>query len=121
MSDLGKAQGIVFLFNMEEGKPEDVSKEFKKYFSGVTENLVREGLMELVDLKKIIDEKKIYWGAVKKRFNEVIENGDKLGDLAWELFKKHTNIEADEDIRCLIYKGEDAPWNFTLCACVVYK
>lgn len=122
MSDeVGKAQGIVFLFNLEEGKPEDVSKEFKDYFSGVTENLVREGLMELVELKKIIDEKKIFWGAIKERFNEVIENSDKLGDLAWKVFKKHTDIEADEDIRCLIYEGKDAPWNFTLCACVVYK
>ncbi|MFO8017209.1 MAG: hypothetical protein R6U96_01115 [Promethearchaeia archaeon] len=53
MSDLGKAKDTVFLFNMEEEKPSDLSEKFKEYFSGGGKNVVRMGLMELVDLKKI--------------------------------------------------------------------
>jgi hypothetical protein len=123
MSEIGKAIGLVFLFDMEavEGSTEKVSKEFSEYFSGVTENLVREEFLELVDLKKIIDEKKIFWGGIKERFEEVLENSDKIGDLAWRVFKNHTDIEGEEDINCLIYDGEDAPWGFTLLACVIYE
>ncbi|TFF93965.1 MAG: hypothetical protein EU543_02365 [Promethearchaeota archaeon] len=113
--------GIVFLFNMDEGSPEEVSKKFSDYFSSVTENLVRENLLELAQLKEIIDEKKIFWGGIKKDFEKVVENTDMIGELALQVFKKHTEIEGSEDVHCLIYDGSQAPWNFTLMSCVVYK
>lgn len=113
--------GIVFLFNMDEGNPEEVSKEFGEHFPSVTENLVRENLLELAELKEIIDNKKIFWGGIKKDFDKVVQNNDMIGDLAWKVFKKHTDIEASEDVRCLIYDGAQAPWNFTLMSCVMYK
>ncbi len=113
--------GIVFLFNMKEGTPQDVSKKFSDYFSSVTENLVRQGLLELVKLKEIMDENKIFWGGIKKDFEKVLQNNEMIGDLAWQVFKNHTNIEPSEDVKCLIYDGEKAPWNFTLMVCVLYK
>ncbi|TXT67262.1 MAG: hypothetical protein BAJALOKI1v1_140030 [Promethearchaeota archaeon] len=113
--------GIVFLFNMDEGKPEEVSKRFSEQFSGVTETLVRQGLLELVELKKILDEKKVYWGGIKKDFEKVLQNSDMIGDLAWQVFQNHTNIEASEDVKALIYDGEQAPWNFSLIVCVLYE
>ncbi|TXT64460.1 MAG: hypothetical protein BAJALOKI3v1_210047 [Promethearchaeota archaeon] len=113
--------GIVFLFSMDEGNPKEVSEEFSEHFPSVTENLVRENLLELAQLKEIIDNKKIYWGGIKKDFDKVIQNTDMIGDLAWQVFKKHTEIEASEDVRCLIYDGKQAPWGFTLMSCVLYK
>jgi hypothetical protein len=118
---LDDAIGLVFLFNMTEGKPQDVSTKFSEHFSNVSENLVREGLLELIDLKEIIDSKKIFWGAIKKDFKMVVENPEMIGELAWRVFKNHTEIEASEDVRVLIYNGEDVPWGFTLLACVIYE
>jgi len=114
------ASGIVFLFDMEEGQPDDVSTKFSEYFSGVSENLVREELLELVELKEIIDSKRIFWGGIKKDFSTVVENPDMIADLAWKVFKKHTEEEASEDVRVIIYDSSDAPWGFTLLACVLY-
>lgn len=116
-----QAIGIVFLFNEEEGSADDVSKNFAEHFAAVTENFVRQELMDLVTLKKIIDEKKIYWAAVKSNFNEVVEDPSKIGDLAWQVFQKHTNIEAAEDVEALVYDGSKAPWGFTLISCVLYQ
>jgi hypothetical protein len=115
------AIGLVFLFNMEEGSPEDVSQEFSEYFSSVTENLVRQNLLDLVRLKEIIDEKKIFWGAVKKDFQKVVNDPERIGDLAWQVYKNHTDIKASEDVKVLLYDGEQAPWGFTLMACVLYE
>lgn len=115
------AIGIVFLFNKEEGTPEEVSKEFSEYFAGVTENFVREGLLDLVKLKEIIDENKIYWGAIKENFQKVVDDPDMIGELAWRVFKNHTDIEASENVKTLIYDGEQSPWGFTLLACVLYE
>ncbi|MBD3194250.1 MAG: hypothetical protein GF317_04290 [Candidatus Lokiarchaeota archaeon] len=115
------ATGIVFLFNMEEGTPEDVSKDFSDYFPSVTENLVRQGLLELAELKEIIDNKKVFWGAIKKNFDKVVEDTDAIGDLAWQVYKKHTKQDPSDNVRCLIYDGSQAPWNFTLMACVLYS
>lgn len=119
--DLDDPLGIVFLFNMKEGKPEDVSKNFSEYYSGVTQNLVREELLELVELKDIMDKKLIYWGGIKENFELVVQDEEMIGDLAWQVFHNHTNIEASEDVKCLIYDGNQAPWGFTLLACVLYK
>jgi hypothetical protein len=113
--------GIVFLFNMKEGTPQEVSKKFSDYYPSVTENLVRQELLDLVELKEIMDNKKVFWGGIKKDFDKVVQNNDMIGDLAWQVFKNHTNIEASEDVKALIYDGEQAPWNFTLLACVLYK
>ncbi|TXT53432.1 MAG: hypothetical protein BAJALOKI2v1_970009 [Promethearchaeota archaeon] len=115
------AIGLVFLFNMKEGTPEKVSKEFSEYFPSVTENIVREGLLDLATLKKIIDEKKIFWGAVKKDFKKVVQNPDMMGDLAHQVYKNHTGVEASEDVKVLVYDGSQAPWGFTLMACVLYE
>jgi hypothetical protein len=51
----------------------------------------------------------------------VVENPEMIGELAWRVFKNHTEIEASEDVRVLIYNGEDVPWGFTLLACVIYE
>lgn len=115
------AIGLVFLFNMEEGSPEDVSQEFSEYFSSVTENLVMQNLLDLVRLKEIIDEKKIFWGAVKKDFQKVVNDPERIGDLAWQVYKNHKDIKASEDVKVLLYDGEQAPWGFTLMACVLYE
>ncbi len=116
-----KAIGIVFLFDKKVGSPEDISKQFSKYFSNVSENFVKEGLMDLVELKSILDSKKIFWGGIKEDFENLLKNDELIGDLAWNVFKKHVNIEAAEDIRTLIYQASDAPWGFTLIANVLYE
>ncbi|MEJ2248722.1 MAG: hypothetical protein P8Y70_11210 [Candidatus Lokiarchaeota archaeon] len=114
------AMGLVFLFDMQEGSPEDISAKFSEYFPGVSENLVREELLELVELKEIMYSKRIFCGGIKKDFKRIVKNPDMIGDLAWKVFKKHTDIEASEDVRVLIYKGSEVPWEFTLLACVLY-
>ncbi len=115
------AIGIIFLYNKEHGSPEKVSKELSDYFSQITENLVSQGLMDLPRLKKIMEEKKIFWGAIKENFENILNDTDAIGHIAWNVFKKHTGIEASEDVKLLIYDGTQAPWNFTLMACVLYQ
>lgn len=67
------AIGLVFLYNRIEGNPEEVSRKFSKYFHLVSENLVTEGLIDLPELKKIIDLKQIYWAGKKERFLEILD------------------------------------------------
>jgi hypothetical protein len=117
-----KAIGIVFLYDRKEGPPEEISKKFAgSNFASVTENLVKEGLIDLIDLKDIIDSKIIYWAGIKKDFNKVLDDKDAIGSFAWRVFKHYTEKDASEDIKSLIYDGSDVPWNFTLMTCVIYE
>ncbi|NHJ23333.1 MAG: hypothetical protein EAX89_02070 [Candidatus Lokiarchaeota archaeon] len=116
-----KAIGIVFLYDRALGTPELVSKDFSAQFSNVSENLVLEGLLELPDLKFILDNKNIFWGGIKENFQEIQENENMIGRLAWRIFKDYSGIESSEEVKSLIYKANDAPWNFTLMVCVLYE
>ncbi len=115
------AIGIVFLYNRKEGSPEEVSKRFSKHFSDITENLVKEDLLNLVELKEIIDTKSIYWGGIKKGFNNILNDNEAIGHFAWNLFKDFTKKEASEDVEVLIYDGLKASWGFTILVCVLYQ
>ena len=46
------AIGVVFLYNRKEGSPEEVSKKFSKHFPDITENLVKEDLLNLGLVRK---------------------------------------------------------------------
>ena len=117
-----KAIGIVFLYDRNQGRPEEISKKFAgNDFSTVTENLVKEGLMDLVTLKDIIDSKSIYWAGIKENFNKFLSDNDAIGNIAWQVFKRYTEKDASEDIKSLIYDRSHAPWNFTLIARVIYE
>jgi len=91
------AIGIVFLYDRKLGSPEEMAGNFKDNFSQVTENLVSEGLLDLPELKKIIDSQKIYWAGVRENFAEVLGDSDTIGKISWITFKNHTNIEAGDD------------------------
>ncbi|MFX1275243.1 MAG: hypothetical protein ACFFBP_11285 [Promethearchaeota archaeon] len=114
------AIGIVFLYDRKLGPPKEISVEFKEFFAQVTENLVKEGLLDLPELKNIIDSQKIYWGGIRENFNEIISDTDAIGKLGWITFKNHTDIEARDELKSLIYDESKAPWGFTLIVCVIY-
>lgn len=115
------AIGIVFLYDRKLGSPEEMAGNFKDNFSQVTENLVSEGLLDLPELKKIIDSQKIYWAGVRENFAEVLGDSDTIGKISWITFKNHTNIEAGDDIKSLIYDEEHAPWGHSLITSVLYE
>lgn len=116
-----KAIGIVFLYNKEEGDPEEVSTELSDHFSDITQNLVNQELLGLPDLKEIMDDKKIYWGGITRDFEKIIEDNEAIVNIAWEVYNRHTGIEPSDEVKVLIYDGNKAPWNFTLMACVLYE
>jgi hypothetical protein len=116
-----KAIGIVFLYDRTLGTPELVSKNFSSHFSNVSENLVLEGLLELPDLKFILDNKNIYWAGIKENFQEIQKNENMIGKLAWRIFKDYSGIESSEEVKSLIYETNNSPWNFTLMVCVLFK
>ncbi|MHA1762735.1 MAG: hypothetical protein ACTSYC_03125, partial [Promethearchaeota archaeon] len=91
------------------------------FFPNVSENIVLEGLIDLVQLKEIMDANRIFWAGVKENFDKVMENSDLIGDLAWNVFKKHVNTEPSEDIRSLISNSSEVPWKFNLIVCVLYE
>ena len=115
------AIGIVFLYNREIGKPQEISKNFSTYFSNITENLVKQDLLGIVELKEIIDSKRIYWGGIIENFNEFFNNEESIGQVAWKVFKENSEIEPSDDVKVLIYDEKKSPWNFTLMVCVVYN
>ena len=115
------AIGIVILYDRSLGSPEQVSKDFSSHFSVVSENLVLEGLIELPNLKKILDNKHMYWAGIKENFQKIQEDEEMIGKLAWKVFKDHSGIEPSEDVKSLIYDGKLAPWGFNLMLCVLYK
>lgn len=115
------AIGIVFLYNTEEGSPDKVSEELSKYFSEITKHMVNQDLLGLPALKEIMDEKKIYWGGIKKDFEQTLGDNEAIGSIAWEVFNQHSGITPSDEVKVLIYDEDQAPWKFTLMACVLYK
>lgn len=115
------AIGIVFLYDRKLGAPNEISVNFKKYFAQVTENMVKEGLLDLPELKKIIDSQKIYWGGVRENFIQILNDNEAIGKLGWMTFKNHTEIDANDELKSLIYDQSKAPWGYTLIACVLYE
>jgi len=116
-----KAIGIVFLYNRNLGNPNEISKKFSKFFPSVIENLITKKLINLMELKEIMDLKKIFWGGIKERFSDITENEEAIGTLAWKIFYDHTGKEASELVESLTYDGSHSPWNFPLIVCVLYK
>lgn len=117
-----KAIGIVFMYDGREGTPNEVSKKLSEYFGQITENVVKTAnLMDLVQLKQIIDEKDIYYAGIKQNFSEVLNDPQQIGQAAWEVYFKHTKKEASEDIQTLVYDEAKAPWGFTLMVAVLYE
>lgn len=116
------AIGIVLLYDRKVGNPEDVSKNFfEENFPIVTEDLVTQGLVDLANLKFILDAKTIYWGGIKENFKEILENDENIGRLAWKVFYDHSGREASHEVKSLVYNGSKTPWKFTLMACVLYE
>ncbi|MBY9002505.1 MAG: hypothetical protein KGD73_00890 [Candidatus Lokiarchaeota archaeon] len=116
-----KAIGLVFLYDRNEGSPQDVSTKFISQFSNVTENLVLEGLMKLPELKEIMDTKRIYWAGIKQNFAEILRQEETIGKLAWKLFSDNSGIAPHAEVKSLIYEKENSPWGFTLMVCVLYQ
>ncbi len=116
-----KAIGLVFLFDRNQGSPQEVSAKFISHFSNVTENLVLEGLLELSELKEILDMKRIYWGGIKQNFLEMQDDELLIGKVAWKVFTDNSGIEPSEEVKSLVYEEKDAPWKFALNACVIYE
>ncbi len=116
-----KALGIVFLYDRNIGNPEEMSKKFSEYFTNVTENLVIEKLVQLANLKEIMDAGRIYWAGIKDDFQKVINDEEMIGKLAWKVFKDHSAIEPSDEVKSLIYNEKKVPWNFPLMVCVLYK
>jgi hypothetical protein len=116
-----KAIGIVFLYNKDVGGPEKVSTQLSDYFSDITQNLVNQELLGLPDLKEIMDEKKIYFGGIKRDFKKILNDNESIVNIAWEVYNQHTGIEASDEVKVLIYDGDQTPWKFTLMACVLYQ
>ena len=116
-----KPIGIVILYDRKEGAPEEMSSKFAgEFFTQVTENMVKEGMLEIGDIKEILDSKLIYYGGIKESFNQLVNNPDGLGQIAWKVFNNHTGKEPRDDVKMVIFDGEKVPWNHTIVACVVY-
>ncbi|MHA1105979.1 MAG: hypothetical protein ACTSPN_09720 [Promethearchaeota archaeon] len=115
-----KAIGLVFLYDRNEGFPQDVSANFISHFSNVTENLVLEGLIKLHEIKEILDMKRVYWGGIKQNFLEMQNDDTLIGKVAWKVYADNSGIESSEEVKSLIYEEKDAPWKFTLMVCVLY-
>ena len=116
-----KAIGLVFLYDRNEGVPQEVSAKFISHFSNVTENLVLEGLMQLTELKEILDMKRLYWGGIKQNFLEMQNDELLIGKVAWKIYTDNSGIEPSEDVKSLVYEEKDAPWKFALNVCVIYE
>ena len=116
-----KAIGLVFLYDRNLGTPEEISKKFSEHFAFVSENLVMEGLLNLGELKEIIDTKRIYWAGIKEEFHEIVNDDSSIGKLAWKVFKDYYGKEPSEEVKSIIYNGNQVPWDFTLMTCVLYQ
>ena len=116
-----KAIGMVFLYDREIGSPEEVSKDFSKYFASVNENLVLNNVLNLVDLKEILDEHRIYWAGIKDIFLEVINNDELMGSIAWKVFVDKSGIKPSDQINVVFYDKNEVPWKFSLLTCIFYE
>jgi hypothetical protein len=117
-----KAIGIVMLYDRRVGDPQEVSRKFfGENFSIVSEGLVSQELIDLIQLKDILDSKSIYWGGIKENFEKLLEDDEAIGRLAWKVFNDQSGKEASDEVKSLVYDGSKAPWKFTLMACVLYE
>ncbi len=117
-----KAIGIVILYDRKIGAPEEVSRNFfGENFSIVSQGLVTQALIDLVELKNVLDSKSIYWGGIRDNFESILENDDAIGRLAWKVFKDQSGKEASDEVKSLVYDSSKAPWKFTLMASVLYE
>ncbi len=114
-----KAEGIVFLYDRKLGNPEQISKQFSEHFSEISENLVKENLLSLSDLKSIMDNKTIFWGGIKQNFEKILLDSDAIGTISWDVYKSHTGKECSEDVKSLIYNNDENSWNFPLIVSVL--
>lgn len=114
------ALGIVFLYDRVMGAPDAVSKEFSEHFPGISEDLVKSKLIDISQLKLIIDSKMIFWGGVTEKFYEFLDDEVVLGSIAIKVFEKHSPQKTGDEVKCLIYDREQAPWKFTIAVCVLY-
>jgi hypothetical protein len=115
-----KAIGLVFLYDRNLGPPKEVSRRFSEFFPRVSENLVLEGLLELSNLKDIMDFKRIYWAGIKENFETISKDEEMIGKVAWKVFSDYSGIEPSDEVSSLIYSGKKASWGFTLMVCVLY-
>ena len=115
------AIGIVFLYDRIMGAPDIVSKEFSEHFPGISEDLVKSKLLELSELKPILDSKMIFWGGVTEKFYDFLEDDEVLGGIAIKVFEKHSPLKTSDEVKCLIYDREKVPWKFTIAVCVLYS
>ena len=117
-----KAIGIVMLYDRKVGDPQEISKNFfGENFSIVSEGLVSQELIELPQLKELLDSKSIYWGGIRENFEKILEDEEGIGRLAWKVFHDQSGKEASDEVKSLVYDGSKAPWDFTLMACVLYE
>jgi len=116
-----KAIGIVFLYDRVMGAPDTVSKEFSEYFPGISEDLVKSKLLNLLELKTLLESKMVFWGGVTEKFYEFLDDEVVLGSIAIKVFENHSPQKAGDEVKCLIYDREKTPWKFTIAVCVVYN
>ena len=116
-----RAIGIVFIYDRKEGTPDEISNKFSDFFPSVGENLVTEKLIDLVELKQIMDNKRIFWGGVKENFTEIMKDEDNIGKLAWKIFNDFSRLEPSEEVKSLVYESRESPWNFPLTVNVLYE
>jgi len=116
-----KPIGIVILYDRKQGAPEELSSKFAgEFFSQVTENLLSQKLLEMGDIKEFLESKLIFYGGIKDDFDGLVYNPDSLGQIAWKVFNNHTKKEPIDDVKMLIFDGEQVPWEHTIAACVIY-
>jgi len=117
-----KPIGIVILYDRKEGAPEELASKFAgEFYSQVTENIVKERMLALGDVKDILDSKSIFYGGIKESFKELVTNPEGLGKIAWKVFNNHTGKEPIDDVKMVIFDGDKVPWHHTIAACVVYE
>ncbi len=117
-----KAIGIVMLYDRRVGEPQEISKNFfGENFSIVSEGLVSQELIDLIQLKEILDSKSIYWAGIRENFEKILEDDEAIGRLAWKVFNDQSGKESSDEVKSLVYDGLKAPWKFTLMACVLYE
>ncbi|TFF84377.1 MAG: hypothetical protein EU552_00735 [Promethearchaeota archaeon] len=116
-----KALGLVFLFDRKLGTPEEMARNFSEHFTMVSENIVLANLVQLVDLKEIMDNNRIYWAGIRENFDIIINDEEIIGKLAWKIFKDNSTLEASDEVKSLIYNSDKVPWNFPLMVCVLYQ
>ena len=116
-----KPIGIVILYDRKEGTPEELSSKFAaEFFSQVSENVIKEKMLSLGEMKELLDSKMLFYGGIKEKFDEFTNNPEVLGQIAWKVFYDHTGKEPIDDVKLVIFNGDNVPWNHSIAACVLY-